>query len=216
MNGLVMYDRQTGSLWSQVIGQAVDGRLKGVELTIIPALQTTWERWVSGHPRTLVLDKGGGYRLDSYSSYYRNSSLGILGQTLVDDQLHPKEFVVGVTIGGRANAYPFSVLERTPVINDVFNGVPLLVAFHRASATGVVFKSEVGGKRLEFRGVRGSGELLMEDIETGTIWEPLTGLAEEGPLAGTILERVASHYEFWFAWKDYRPHTELYPEKDER
>ena len=42
MNGLVMYDRETGTLWSQVIGQGVDGELKGVELTTIPALQTTW------------------------------------------------------------------------------------------------------------------------------------------------------------------------------
>ena len=42
----------------------------------------------------------------------------------------------------------------------------------------------------------------MKDIETG--------VAGEGRLAGTTLEQVASHYEFWFAWKDYRPQTELY------
>ena len=43
MNGLVMYDRESGSLWSQVAGQAVDGEFAGQELTIIPAPQTTWE-----------------------------------------------------------------------------------------------------------------------------------------------------------------------------
>ena len=53
-------------------------------------------------------------------------------------------------------------------------------------------------------------EFLIQDIETGTVWDPLTGVAQEGPLMGTVLGRMASHYEFWFAWKDYRPQTELY------
>ena len=44
MNGLVMYDRETGFQWSQVIEQGVDGRFQGVELTIMAGLQTTWER----------------------------------------------------------------------------------------------------------------------------------------------------------------------------
>ena len=65
MNGLVMYDRETGSLWSQVIGPAVDGSFAGKKLTVLPALQTTWKRWVSEHPWTLVLDKEGGHRSDS-------------------------------------------------------------------------------------------------------------------------------------------------------
>ena len=210
MNGLVMYDRETGSLWSQVIGQAVDGQFKGVELTILSALQTTWERWVSDHPETLVLDKGKRYRSDSYSSYYRDSSTGILGETRKDNRLYQKEFVVGVTIGGRAKAYPFGELDKTPVVNDVFNGVPLLVTFDSASSTGVVFNPVLGSRRLNFREVRGSGEFQIKDVETGTVWNPVTGEAQEGPLAGTTLEQLASHYEFWFAWKDYCPQTDLY------
>ena len=55
-----------------------------------------------------------------------------------------------------------------------------------------------------------SSDRLLEDLETGTLWDPLTGTSREGPLAGTTLERVSSHYEFWFAWKDYRPETELF------
>ena len=216
MNGLVMYDRETGSLWSQVIGQGVDGRLQGTELGIIPALQTTWERWVSAHPTTLVLDKRGRYGSDSYEGYYSDSSLGILGQSREDDRLYPKEFVVGVRADGRAKAYPFSELDKTPVVNDVFNDVPLLVTFDSDSATGVVFDPVVGGRRLNFEEVRISEEFLMKDLETGTTWDPLTGVARDGPLEGTALEMVASHYEFWFAWKDYRPQTELYQGTEER
>ena len=210
MNGLVMYDRETGSLWSQVIGQAVDGQFKGRSLSIIPALQTTWGRWLSSHPTTLVLDKGGSYRSDSYSSYYTDSSTGILGQTHKDNRLASKELVLGVTINDRAKAFPFRALAGTPVVNDVFNGMPLLVTFERISATGAVFNPVVEGRRLSFRETQVSGVFLLEDLETRTVWDPLTGVAREGPLEGTVLEQVASHYEFWFAWKDYRPQTELY------
>ena len=210
MNGLVMYDRETGSLWSQVIGQGVDGRYKGVSLTIVPGLQTTWERWLSAHPDTLVLDKGGGYRSDLYSRYYTDSRAGILGQKHSDPRLNRKDFVVGVNIDGRFKAYPFEELSLTPVVNDIVNGVPLLVTFEDDSATGVVFSPTVDGRRLTFQRLHASDEFLLEDLETGSVWDPLTGEAREGPLAGTILKQVASHYEFWFAWTDYRPETELY------
>ncbi len=176
----------------------------------MPGLQTTWERWVSVHPDTLVLDKGGGYRSDSYSRYYTDGRLGILGQKQNDPRLYAKDLVVGVNINGQAKAYPFDELAITPVVNDVVNGVPLLVTFDDDSATGVVFNPTLDGKRLSFRELRASGEFLMEDLETGTVWASLTGVAREGPLAGARLEQVASHYEFWFAWKDYRPETELY------
>ena len=210
MNGLVMCDKETGSLWSQVIGQAVDGSFAGKKLTVLPALQTTWKRWVSEHPRTLVLDKEGGHRSDSYRSYYSDSSNGILGETRNDDRLPSKALVVGVTIDGVSKAYPFAELGGTPVVNDVVSGTPLLIAFDPESATGVVFSRHVSGTELNFIALENSGDFRVWDIETGTVWNPLTGVALEGPLTGAVLERIDSHYEFWFAWKDYRPETELY------
>ena len=68
----------------------------------------------------------------------------------------------------------------------------------------------LSGKTLNFREFRESGEFLVKDVETGTAWDPITGVALEGPLKGRVLERVESHYEFWFAWKDFRPETELF------
>ena len=42
-NGLIMYDDQTDSQWSQVIGQAVTGPLQGTILPMLPATHTTWK-----------------------------------------------------------------------------------------------------------------------------------------------------------------------------
>ena len=50
----------------------------------------------------------------------------------------------------------------------------------------------------------------MVDEETGTRWTAITGEAVEGDLAGERLERVPSHYSFWFAWKDFYPETEVF------
>ena len=59
MNALVMYDRQTDTLWSQFLSQGVRGPLSGTQLEIVPSLQTSWEQWLELHPDTQLLDKGG-------------------------------------------------------------------------------------------------------------------------------------------------------------
>ena len=99
MNALVMYDHQTNTLWSQFLRKGVKGELKGVELGVVPATQTTWAAWAELHPDTLVLDKGSAYTVDSYERYYTDSGRsGIHGQFNPDDRLPPKELVVGKTL----------------------------------------------------------------------------------------------------------------------
>ena len=210
MNGLVMYDKETGSLWSQIIGKAVDGPFSGTNLTPLAALQTTWGEWVAEHPDTLVLDKGGGFQFDNYTSYYSGPSTGIHGESTEDNRLDQKDLVVGVTFGDEHKAFPFAELEQTPVVNDDLAGNPLLITYDSSSKTGVVFDPVVDGTRLNFRQVVGSEEFLISDGETGSVWDPITGVALEGPLTGSTLTQIPAHYEFWFSWKDFRPQTELY------
>lgn len=40
-NALVMFDRESDTLWSQLLGEAVDGPLQGTKLEPIASLQTT-------------------------------------------------------------------------------------------------------------------------------------------------------------------------------
>jgi hypothetical protein len=212
MNVLVMYDRQTNSLWSQLLGQAVDGRMKGTELTFVESLQTTWAEWKRLYPDSLALQKDFRGSRDSYESYYLRSSAGVLGETHQDNRLYVKEFVVGVALDNEAKAYPFSQLNDEPVVNDELNGRALLVVFDAESATGAVYSREVEGRVLNFRletpgGLEGS---RLVDEDTGTIWAAFTGEGLDGPLAGAQLERVKSTSSFWFGWKDWYPDTAIY------
>lgn len=42
-SNLLMYDRQTGSQWPQLLGQAMSGPLKGTKLDTVPLVWTTWK-----------------------------------------------------------------------------------------------------------------------------------------------------------------------------
>lgn len=211
MNNLVMYDRQTGSLWLQISGEGIDGRFEGVALARVPHLQTTWGAWREEHPETLVLDKRGGYSSDPYQSYYNDGSAGPLGQSRSDDRLPPKDLVIGYIFGGSAKAYPFRTLLETPVVNDAFAGRDLLVVFDEPSQTGQIFERTVDGRSLTFDlAAPGEGDLLLRDRETGSTWSGFTGEALEGPLAGQTLQQLPIFYAFWFSWTDFFIEAELY------
>ena len=207
MNVLVMYDRQTGSLWSQLLGEAVEGPLLGTKLDFVPSWQTTWSDWKEQHPDTIALDKGYAGSRDPYTGYYNSSSSGVIGQSTVDDRLYVKEFVIGVEQDGQAVAYPFSFLNDTPVLNDTVGSQSLLVVFDAETGNGVVFDRQVADHILTFSITDG---LRITDAETGTIWNGLTGQAIEGPLAGESLNRIKSTASFWFGWKDWYPDTRIY------
>ena len=207
-NTLVMYDRQTNSLWGQILGRAIEGPLTGAELVFVPAVHTTWAEWRAQHPDTVALVKGYSGNYDSYSGYYSSSSAGVIGETFRDERLYTKEFVIGVAGETEAVAYPFSALNAEPVLNDMVGAQPVLVVFSPASGAGIVFDRIVAGDTLTFSGDSRS----ITDAETGSTWDATTGLALAGPLAGAQLARIKSTAVFWFGWKDWYPDTRVYGE----
>lgn len=212
MNAVVIYDHQTDTLWSQFLSRAVQGPLSGTNLEIVPSVQTTWQQWQLLHPDTLVLDKGGRYQGDAYERYYVDGSAGILGESNRDNRVPTKELVLGVDLEGQAKAYPFPAIADQRVINDSFAGSDVVVTFDPISETGAIFSRIVDGRSLTFRdlGTNSLGIMLVQDLETETTWQAFTGQSIEGPLAGKTLQRLPSHYSFWFAWSDFHPDTELF------
>jgi hypothetical protein len=206
-NVLVMYDRQTESLWPQLLGRAVEGPLAGSELDYIASRLTTWADWKERHPNTVALVKGYSGSFDPYDSYYSSRAAGAIGETVRDDRLETKEFILGIVHQGQAKAYPFRTLSQDPIVNDQFAGLALLIVFDADSASGVVFDRRVEGEVLDFRQADG---LELIDEQTGSRWDGLQGVAINGPLEGVELGSVRNTAAFWFGWKDIYPDTELY------
>ena len=212
MNALVMYDHQTDTLWSQFLSKGVEGPLKDKELAVIPATQTTWEAWLELHPDTRALYKGSA-RQDPYVGYYENSNSGVHGQFNPDDRLYGKELVVGINLDGNPKAYPFSVLSREQVVNDTIAGEDVLIYFDAYTGTALAFDRSPGDAPLTFsiEGDPAGARTILIDEQTGSRWTAFTGSAIDGELKGSRLERISSHLSFWFAWSDWNPQTEIYP-----
>ncbi|MBI4383735.1 MAG: DUF3179 domain-containing protein [Nitrospinae bacterium] len=139
---LLMYDRQTESLWSQIMGQAVTGSKSGTKLKLLPSAQTTWSEWKKRNPGSLVLSVQTGHRRDYFRDPYENyeQSRDLMFEVGAQNPAyHPKEKVVGIELAGTAKAYPFPELAKvkTPVKDEV-RGVPITVYFDASSQTATV------------------------------------------------------------------------------
>ncbi|GJM41993.1 MAG: hypothetical protein DHS20C20_22750 [Ardenticatenaceae bacterium] len=212
-NVLVMYDRQTESYWSQLLGEAVDGELVGTKLEFVPSWMMSWAQWQELHPNTVALDKQGrrGAR-DSYESYYASGRTGVIPETIQDNRLAVKEFVNGVELANAVVAYPFSTLNEQPIVNDTVGDETVLVWFDAETAVSVAYSRLIDEQTLTF--IATDMPHIIQDNETGTTWDAFSGRALAGPLAGSQLTRLKSTTSFWFGWKDIHPDTLLFGQDD--
>ena len=195
---LVLYDRQTRSLWSQVLGVGISGQHNGVALKPVPHTFTTWGEWLKLHPDTKVMKKVG---LDK-----RVSTLDI---RVVEPPEEGRATMLTAWIGNKHIAYPFSRLDK--VTNTDFNGVNLLLFYDAGSKTPLLFDRQVDDRTLTFSHDSGSGaDTVLVDDQTGSKWQAFTGVATEGELQGKQLERIRSHPMYWDNWNNYYPGSRVY------
>ena len=97
-SALVMYDRQTESLWSQIEGRAIAGTLTGQTLERVPVATVPWSTWREAHPDGWVLSRpvgtGRDYGRNPYVGYDEAGSEPFLYDGQADPRLPPKERVV--------------------------------------------------------------------------------------------------------------------------
>ena len=208
----VYRDRETGSLWQQSTASAFSGPLAGTHLQLYSSLLTTWREWRRLHPQTLVLKPLPGYaeRIPAVNRILRQGIVGGPGAApkgvlAHDDRLPARATVVGIEIGDTAKAYPVSALERMPAINDTMADAPVLIAHQAASDTTTAFIARQGGRALHFH-ASGRG---LTDAETHSRWN-FYGRCLAGPLRGTQLQSLPLESEFWFAWSEFHPRSQLY------
>ena len=112
---LLMYDRETESLWSQISFEAVAGPSMGLRLTPIRSKLVRLGEWKRAHPNTTVLSPDTGharrYGISPYGDYATSNEL--LFPVKRDRRYHPKTPTVGLRLpGGAARAYPRDEVEK--------------------------------------------------------------------------------------------------------
>jgi len=229
-NNLILFDRTTDSLWSQMGGQSICGSLRGARPSLLPVVQSTWAAWKTMHPDTTVVSFNTGFSRDytryPYGDYdlVDNTTL-LFPQSTVDPRLPMKETVLGITHEGVARAYSMSRMSTVAprlVINDNVNGLAVLVTFDAGSSLAVPFERRLQQAATSEGASSGEGELLefeiidegmfpfkLRDRQTGSIWN-LRGVAVEGPLAGARLRQIPTFSAFWFAWSAFNLDSQIH------
>lgn len=201
-NALVMYDRETDSLWAHVTGEAIRGPLKGKRLTMLAATpRVTWEKWRRLHPNTLALSVSGRENIsfDSYQQYHASPGrTGLFAVRRPDRRAQPKEMVVGVAMGPSSTAYLHAFLRKRRLVSDVVGSTPVLVWFDPGSSATAVYKRPAGnGFRLDGDTIRGA---------RGERWQAATGKTLG---RGRDLKPLPHTNAYWFGWVAFYPRTAL-------
>ncbi len=228
-SNLLMYDRETNSLWAQALGEAVVGPLAGMKLGWAPVQIVAWGDWQLANPHGKVLSRDTGHsRPYGENPYTRYDSLGsrpFLFTGTIDPRLAATARVVGVQVGSTLVAFPYSVLSARPVdgrsvTQDTVGDRSLVVFWESGTVSALdnsiiadsrdvgstgVFDRELNGTLLSFDAT--SAGIL--DTQTGSRWS-IFGQAVSGPLEGQSLNRVISIESFWFDWAAFHPDTGIY------
>lgn len=223
-SSLVMYDRETESLWTHFNGQAVVGELAGVSLQRLPTQTMSWGSFLQANPTAAVLTTETGHRRDygrnPYPGYDDVSTNPFLLDGEVDSRLAAKERVVGIERNGQSAVLLLSSLAATGVLEADVGG-DTLTAWHLPGTASALEAATVeGGRDIGAVGVYlpvVDGETLtftrdadnqFVDDQTGSVWS-IQGRALDGPLAGSQLTRVEHLDTFWFAFAAFAPDTQV-------
>jgi len=151
-SNLLMYDRKTRSLWSQVLGKALVGPETGSTLRVLPSDVVPFGKWRAARPDGEVLSRETGarrdYDRDPYGDYYTRPGL-FFPLTNVDRRLPEKTFVVGVRVGDAQRAYPVAAVRQAGEISESFAGTRLVVRYVDERGAVRVFEKQADGGALE-------------------------------------------------------------------
>lgn len=219
----LMVDRVTGTLWSNLLGEAVVGTLAGgrdagaagaagdepVRLTTLPVTLTTWAEWRALHPETTVLalepERGRRWGFDYSPGAADRAREGVAFPIWQkSDRLDPKAEIYALRVGGAPKAYPLERVEAEGVVNDTVGGEPVVLVSDPDSGAVRAYRR----RGHSFRRAQDGG---LAD-EEGRPWRRTEEALEppEGAPGLTPLARLPGHVTFWFGWFGFFPETEVY------
>ncbi|MCG7894084.1 MAG: DUF3179 domain-containing protein [Candidatus Thiodiazotropha taylori] len=136
---VLLYDRASESLWSQIMKQSISGKYQGDRLRHVPLQHTNWADWSDRYPDTLVLSDETGFSRDYKRSPYRGYDKSRDLYFPVEFRAkgyHPKERVLGLEVNGAYKAYPFVELAKTDgSIEESLAGQQLTVKYDMQNQT---------------------------------------------------------------------------------
>ncbi len=118
-NCLVMFDRQTDSLWMQLTSEAIVGTLTGQRLNIVSSQSVPFDAFLQNFPDGKVLSKETGhsrpYGVSPYAGYESANGTMFPVGFKKPIPVAPKERLVTISLDGKTKDFPLLVLRRSKV-----------------------------------------------------------------------------------------------------
>jgi hypothetical protein len=128
------------------------------------------------------------------------------------DFLKKDDRVIGVAIGGKARAYPISILNQHEIVNDRLGDTPIAVTYCPLCDSVVVFdrRTPLGEREFGVSGLLYNSNVLMYDrAETESLWSQMKCEGVSGPGAAQKLTVLPMELTSWDAWQARYPHTDV-------
>ena len=204
----LMYDHATKSMWSTLTGTPVVGPLvgKGIELTVLYVVTTTWKEWRTRHPNTQVLSLDTGHQRDygegvAYQDYFATQRL-MFTVPKRDERLPNKAEVLALRLPqapADVLAIAADFLATRPVYHARLGKLNMVVLTDASGANRVYESREVTFASWD--------QAAAARDSRGNVWH-----VDESRLSGPkgeALQRLPAHRAFWFGWYAAFPDTWL-------
>jgi len=211
----ILMDRNSGSLWVQMLGLAFDGPLLGRGMPLLPTFWTNWNFARRHFPDALVLapplESRKAYGRDPYGSYqrrdtYYQNDILIYPVSRLDRRFHRKTPMLGLEHNNFFVGIDIPYVKRNGTVN-FFVGDKALVAVHDTRMDTVrVFDRQIWEKPALF--IKEYGRF--KDLGTRSHWS-YDGTCVEGGLQGASMKELFGVYAMWFAWFAMHPETLVMP-----
>jgi len=142
-SNILMYDRQSDSLWSQIKMKAVTGSAARAKqrLEIVDSQMVRWGTWRRKHRKTTVLSRSSGYNRDyetgPYGDYFKNDRLFFPVKTGPRPaRLKRKSMMILVRAGKFQKAYAFADIKtRGGLVRDKIGQICVTIANRNGAVT---------------------------------------------------------------------------------
>ncbi len=216
-NNTILIDRNTGSLWVQLLGMAYEGPLIGRGMNYLPVYWTKWKNAKTVFPNAQVLAKPLEYSRDygrdpygsfaAVDSYYQNDQI-IYPLTHYDTRLHAKKQVYGLELNGLIVAVDIDYVKKEKVVNFTLGYYPLLAMYDEDLDTVRIYNRQFWTDKDPGLFIYKNNEI--RDFHTNSLWD-IHGTCLSGNLIGARMEQIFGFYSFWFSFASMHPETFLVP-----
>ncbi|MFN0274555.1 MAG: DUF3179 domain-containing protein [Chitinophagales bacterium] len=216
-SNVIPYDRETGSHWSQMKQQCVNGEFFRQKIECYQIVETTWKTWKQLYPGSQVqsFETGHSRHYDQYPYFdYKENEEVMFDVEFDNDTLFQKERLFGIIDAGsrqneKVKCYRFDNFKNgVTVLEDSVFGKKIVLIGSKQDNFITAFENNLNGTQLKLKPVSNTLPAICSD-ENGNLFD-VFGNCIEGSLKGAQLKQVDGFIAYWFAWAAFYPEAEVY------